>query len=277
MQSDTDSAARPKAQIAGDKLTIASVAIVAYVLASIIHEGAGHGGACLAVGSSPIFLSTVNLVCSTNDRLFMAGGTLMNVVAAALFFALGRCTSASNPIWKYFFWLAMTVNLFSAAGYFVFSGVGGFGDWAVFIQGLGAPWAWRIGMTLFGAATYLLAVWFSLLEVRPLIGSDRELRYRRAVSLAWIPYFAGGSLACIAGAFNPAGLILVALSAAASTFGGTCGLLWMMEWLKGRAIPLGSEAEPPPIPRSWGWIVTAAIAACAFVAVLGPGLRFANG
>jgi hypothetical protein len=206
----------------------------------------------------------------------MAAGTLMNVVAAALFFAVGRRTSASAPIWKYFFWLAMTVNLFSASGYFVFSGVGGFGDWARFIQGLGSQWAWRIGLTLFGAVTYLLAAWFSLRELRPLIGSDKNLRYRRAVGLSWIPYFTGGVLACIAGAFNPAGLILVALSAAASTFGGTSGLLWMTEWLKGDTIPLGSEAEPLPIPRSWGWIVTAAIAACAFVAVLGPGLSFAN-
>ena len=66
----------------------------------------------------------------------------------------------------------MTVNLFTAAGYFLFSGIGGFGDWAVFIQGFSPQWAWRTGMAIFGAATYTLAAWFSLLELRPLIGSD---------------------------------------------------------------------------------------------------------
>jgi len=277
MPSDTDSVAKPKAHTVGDKLTIASVAIVVYVSGSILHEGVGHGGACLAVGGTPILVSTVNMVCSGEYRVVMAGGTFMNVVTAAVFFALGRRTSASAPIWKYFFWLGMTVNLFCAAGYFAFSGVGGFGDWAMFIQGLGSQLAWRIGLTVFGTVTYLLAAWFSLRELRPLIGSDRNLRYRRAVGLSWIPYFTGGILACIAGAFNPAGLILVVLSAAASTFGGTSGLLWMSEWLKGDTIPQGSEAEPAPIPRSWGWIVIGAIAACLFVAVLGPGLRFANG
>ena len=69
-------------------------------------------------------------------------------------------------------------------------------------------------------------------------------------------------------------LILVALSAAASTFGGTSGLLWMMNWLKGDRIPLGSEPEPMPIRRSWPWIVTAFVLALAFVVVLGPGARF---
>jgi hypothetical protein len=277
MPSDTDSAARPKAHLAGDTLTIASVAILVYVTGSILHEGVGHGGACLAVGGSPILVSTVNMVCSGEYRVVMAAGTFMNVVTALVFFALGRRTSASAPVWKYFFWLGMTVNLFCAAGYFAFSGVGGFGDWAMFIQGLGSQLAWRIGLTVFGTVTYLLAAWFSLRELRPLIGSDKDLRYRRAVGLAWTPYFTGGILACIAGAFNPAGLILVVLSAAASTFGGTSGLVWMAEWLKGDTIPPGSEAEPAPIPRSWGWIVIAAIAACVFVAVLGPGLRFANG
>ena len=42
-----------------------------------------------------------------------------------------------------------------ASGYFVFSGIAGFGDWAEFIKGLGPQWAWRIGMTVFGATAYL--------------------------------------------------------------------------------------------------------------------------
>jgi hypothetical protein len=171
-------------------------------------------------------------------------------------------------------WLSMTVNLFTAAGYFGFSGIGGFGDWASFIQGLGPQWAWRIGMTIFGAAAYMLVARFSLLELGPLIGGDKEKRFARAVGLSKMPYFAGGTLACVAGSLNPQGMILVALSAAASTFGGTSGLLWMMNWLKGDRIPSGSEPEPMPIRRSWPWIVTAFVLALAFVVVLGPGVRF---
>jgi hypothetical protein len=257
-----------------DALTIAGIAIIAYILASVLHEGMGHGGACLLAGGKVSVISTVHMECSVETRLVMAGGTLMNVAAGALCFALGRVIARTSPRLRYLIWLSMTVNLFTAAGYFGFSGIGGFGDWASFIQGLGPQWAWRIGMTIFGAAAYMLVARFSLLELRPLIGSEKGKRFARAVRLSKMPYFAGGILACLAGSLNPKGMILVALSAAASTFGGTSGLLWMMNWLKGDRIPLGSEPEPLPIRRSWPWIVTAFVLALAFVVVLGPGVRF---
>ena len=274
MQPQIEHVATETEPIPADGLTIAGIAIIAYILASVLHEGVGHGGACLLAGGKVLVISTVHMECSEETRLVMAGGTLMNVAAGTLCFALGRVTARTSPCFRYLMWLSMTVNLFTAAGYFGFSGIGGFGDWASFIQGLGPQWAWRIGMTIFGAAAYVLVAWLSLLELRPLIGSDKEKRFARAVRLSRMPYFAGGILACVAGSLNPQGMILVALSAAASTFGGTSGLLWMMNWLKGNRIPLGSEPEPMPIRRSWPWIVTAFVLALSFVVVLGPGVRF---
>jgi hypothetical protein len=197
-------------------------------------------------------------------------------VAGVLFFALGRFTPRTSPRLKYFLWIAMTVNLFTAAGYFGFSGIGGFGDWAMFIQGLGTQWVWRVGMTIFGVAAYMAVARFSLSEMRPLIGSDKARRFANAVGLTKFPYFAGGILACVAGSLNPQGWILVALSAAASTFGGSSGLIWMPNWLRGSRIPLGSEPEPIPIERSWAWIVAASILAVVFIVWLGPGLRFSR-
>ena len=264
--------------IPDDMLTIVGIAIITYMLATLLHEAVGHGGACILSGGTVLAISTVDMECSVDTRLMMAGGTLMNIAAGALCFALGRVTARTSPRLRYFMWLSMTVNLLTAAGYFGFSGIGGFGDWAGFIQGLGpaSVWtivAWRIGMTIFGAAAYLLVARFSLLELRPLIGSDKEKRFARAVRLSRMPYFAGGILACVAGSLNPKGMILVALSAAASTFGGTSGLLWMMNWLRGNGIPLGSEPEPMPIRRSWPWIVTALVLALVFVVVIGPGVH----
>jgi len=260
-----------------DVLTIAGIAIITYILATMLHEGLGHGGACLLVGGKPIMVSTVSMECSADSRLVTAGGTLVNIVVGAVCFALGRMTGRAAPRLKYFLWLSMTVNLFTAAGYFAFSGIGGFGDWAMFIRGLRPQWAWRVGLTIFGAVAYMLVAWLSLLELRPLIGSDKEQRLVRAVQLTKMPYFAGGILACIAGALNPDGFLLVVLSAAASTFGGTSGLLWTIDWLKGNRIPLGSGLEPMPIRRNWPWIVTAFVLALVFVVVLGPGVRFAPG
>jgi hypothetical protein len=206
----------------------------------------------------------------------MAGGTLMNLLAGGVFFVLGRLTGRSSPRLKYFFWIAMTVNLFSGTGYFLFSGIGGIGDWGQFIRGLGSQSLWRIGLTIFGAVTYVLAARVSLLELRPLIGSDRQ-RYRRAVRLSAIPYFAGGILMCIAGALNPMGMMLILISAAASTFGGTSGLMWSTNWLnRGTMIPYGAAGEAMTIERSWVVIVAAGVCAIAFVAVVGPGVRFAR-
>jgi hypothetical protein len=277
MPPETSHTSIQKEAIPSDTLTITGVAIIAYILAAVLHEGVGHGGACLLAGGQPIVVSTVHMECGADSRLVMAGGTIMNVAAGALCFALGRMVGRTFPRLKYFLWISMTVNLFIAAGYFAFSGIGGFGDWAMFIRGLGPQWAWRAGMTLFGAAAYMLVARHSLLELRPLIGSDRKQRRVRAAELTKLQYFSGGILACIAGSLNPQGLILVALSAAASTFGGTSGLLWMINWLHGDRIPLGSNPEPMPIQRSWLWIGTAAALAAIFVLVLGPGVRLAPG
>jgi hypothetical protein len=257
-----------------DRLTLAAIGIVAYTVATMLHEGLGHGGACLLSGGTPLVVSTVHMECSGGTRLVLAGGTLVNFAAAALFFVLVRLVSPSPRI-HYFWWLSMTVNLMMATGYLLFSGVGGFGDWAVFVKGLGPEWLLRVSLAILGAGSYMAAVRFCLFELRPMIGSDPDRRVSRASQLMRIPYFTGGVLNCIAGIFNPAGMYLVALSAAASTFGGTSGLVWMDNWLKDlKGIPVGSESEPPPIDRSWPWIVVAALVAAVFVVVLGPGVRF---
>ena len=257
-----------------DLLTIASIGILAYILGNIIHEGLGHGGACLITGGRPLLITAVNMECSADNRFVTASGSLMNAVAAALFFLLTRI--ARSPHLKYFAWLSMTVNMLSTAGYLAFSGIGGFGDWAMFIQRFTPQWAWRVGLTVVGAAAYMLFVRWSLLALRPLIGSDRGQRFVLAKRLCRPPYFAGGIVECLAGALNPQGWLLVALSAAASTFGGSSALLWAPYWLKGSGIPTGPSAEPMPIPRSWPLIITANIIAVSFILILGPGIHFAH-
>jgi hypothetical protein len=257
-----------------DSLTLAALGVVAYTVGNVLHEGVGHGGACLLSGGTPLVMSTIHMECSTETRLVAAGGTLVNFAVGCLFFVLARL-ACSSPRLRYFCWLSMTINLMTATGYFLFSGVGGFGDWAVFVKGLGPEWLLRIALAFVGTSSYWAVVRFSLFELRPLIGSDQQSRVFRAARLMRIPYFTGGILACIAGALNPAGMYLVALSAAAATFGGTSGLVWMHNWLKDtKAIPLGFEPQPPPLYRSYPCLVAAAIDAALFVLVLGPGVRF---
>ena len=73
-----------------DAFMVGSIGILAYMLGNVLHEGMGHGGACLLVGAKPLVLSSVHFECSLDSRLVMAGGTLMNLLAGAGFFPLGR-------------------------------------------------------------------------------------------------------------------------------------------------------------------------------------------
>jgi hypothetical protein len=254
--------------------TIVAIGLVAYIIADVLHEGLGHGGACLLSGGKPLVLSTVHFECSHDTQLVIAGGTLVNLAAGCLFWALLRLARRASAGLRYFFWMSMTVNLLQAGGYFLFSGIANIGDWAEFIKGLQPAWAYHVGLTLLGAASYMLFVWFALLELRPLIGSHPLERKQRAARLTVFPYLAGGTLSCIAGLLNPVGMILVAISAAAASFGGTSGFAWMAQWLNGSGIPAGPPAKPAYIGRSWEWIVVSAILSATLIFLLGPSVKF---
>jgi hypothetical protein len=255
--------------------TVAAIAICAAVLTDLIHEGLGHGGACIATGAQPLVLSTVHFECSADTRLVAAGGTLANLVFGALFWAAAR-TVKQSATWRYFFWLLMTFNLLDAGGYFLFSGIGHFGDWAAVVAGWQPPWAWRLGLVALGSVTYFLRfVPLCVRELRPFIGKDADSRVRRARQLSVVPYLTGGVLSCVAGALNPVGPLLILLSAAAASFGGHSGMAWMWALLHGPSIP-STELQMPEIKRSKGWIVAAAVLATAFIAELGPGVKFAS-
>ncbi len=259
-----------------DLLTIAAIAIAATVITDFIHEGIGHGGMCAATGGQPLVLSTVHFECSADTRLVAAGGTLANLIFGALFWVAARAVRQTAS-WRYFFWLVMTFNLFDAGGYFLFSGIGNFGDWAAVVAGWQPAWASRVCLIALGTMTYfLLFVPFCLRELRPFLGKDPEIRVRRARSLTLTPYLTAGILSCIAGALNPVGPLLILISAAAASFGGRSGLAWMWTLLRGPLIP-SSELQMPEIKRSRGWMVAAVILATVFIAGLGPGVKLHSG
>jgi hypothetical protein len=257
-----------------DLLTVAAIAVVATVVANFIHEGLGHGGMCLATGGQPLAISTVHFECSADTRLVAAGGTFANLIFGALFWGAARAVrQPASELWRYFFWLLMTFNLFEAGGYFLFSGMGNIGDWAAVVAGRQPAWAWRVGLTAVGAVTYfILFVPLCLRELRPFLGHDAKIRVRRAQQLTLVPYFTSGILSCAAGALNPVGPLLILISAAAASFGGHSGLAWMSSLLYGPRIP-STELQMPEIKRSWGWVIAAVVLAIVFIVGLGPGVK----
>jgi hypothetical protein len=255
-----------------DRVTIIAISIVAFALANVLHEGAGHGGVCVLTGGHARVLSSVHFECDRDSRLISAGGPLVNFVAGLLCWLALRAVSSARGSLRYFLWLLMTVNFLQGGGYFLFSGLGNIGDWANVIEGLEPAWLWRAGLVVLGVVSYLLLLWLGLRELRPFL-ADEDFRRGGAKDLTLLPYITGGVLYTVAGMFNPVGMILVAISAAAASFGGTSGMAWMTQSLGGKLAP--KIASPGvALRRSIGWIVAAVIAAAIFIGVLGPGIRF---
>jgi len=111
------------------------MAVIASGLATLFHEGIGHGLMALVRGDVPTELTSNHLSSLYPDRVVQAAGTLVNLAAGvASLLASSRLGARANA--RYFFWLLGALNLLPGAGYFMFSGIFGFGDWNAVIQGL---------------------------------------------------------------------------------------------------------------------------------------------
>ena len=260
-----------------DAPTIAAIAIVAYALANVLHEGLGHAGACMLVGGKPLLLSSLHFagdgtgLAPWTTRFIAAAGTLVNLCAGTLACAIAYGLRTLSVRTKYFLWLFAAVNFMQASGYLLFSGLGNIGDWATVVAGLNPRWLWRIGLGLIGAGAYWFVVRRAMGALGPFIGPDRPERVRLASSLSLIPYISGALLYCGSGLFNPEGMVLVLISGMAASLGGTSGLAWGPQLLRGEDIP-PSASGPAQIARSWRWIFAGFVVAAFFVGVLGPGV-----
>lgn len=259
-----------------DLLTVTAIALIAYAASNVSHEAVGHGGACLALGGKPNVLSSLHFDCGEEAisalarRGVAAAGTIVNFIAGAIGLVAFRATNPlRKPHMAYFLWLFTTLNFLMGAGYFLFSGVGKIGDWVVVANGTMSPSIWRPAMAVFGGALYFLFAKASGQWLGALVGSD-DLAMRRSRLLTVPAYVAGGLLFCISGLFNPVGPILIAISAAAASFGGASGLLWLAQFTRAS----DRSAEPVELERSYGWVVAGSIASGVFVGILGSGIHF---
>lgn len=262
-----------------DTPTLIGIALVAYATVAVVHEGLGHGGVCLLVGGAADTLNSCYFDCRGDalsdaaSRWISSGGTLANVVLAALSWGLlSAVRTRARPATVYFLALFFALNVLTAFGYLMFSGVLGIGDWTKVIDGRQPEWLWRAGLALLGTALYFgpgrALVWRNL---EPFIGSD-EHRVRRANAVALWPYLAGGLQSVLAGALNPVSPMLVLISAGAASFGGTSLLAWYPRLIARIGKPTG--VAPLLVPRSNAWIAAGALVSLGFIVLLGRGIHF---
>jgi hypothetical protein len=248
-----------------DFWTVVAVAAVACMLQSVLHEGLGHGGVAYLSGAHFITLSTVAENADVDSKWILAVGTLVNLIAGAVFWMLLRWKGYS-PVMRFFLVIAMAGNLFTGTGYFLFSGIANFGDWAGVIRGLQPQWVWRVGLVVLGVAAYYAAMLLVVSELKAFRRIDMPRRIR---GLAWTPYFTEGIVSTLAGLLNPAGLFYVIASAIPATMGANAGMM-SLPGMVGR----GEGEGVGVIRRDWRWIGAATVLVILFVFVLGRGVTW---
>lgn len=251
-----------------DTLTICAISVLAAMLASVLHEGIGHAAIALATGTKSGLLTAISWSSESDSRLVAAGGTLVNLAAGAVFWAALRRAQKLSITTRYFLLISMAFNLFDGTGYFFFSGVSDFGDWARVIEGMQPHWIWRLVLLTVGVATYYAAVilvgqgYIHDLGVR----LEDSARLRK---LSLLPYISAIVIVGLAGLLNPISKRLVWQSALPATAGAHSGLLWFRHCVPKKTAPLNSSEI---IERSYRWICTATVAALIYIVVLGHGM-----
>lgn len=247
------------------KTTIISMAVLASAAATLLHEGVGHGLTAWLRGDIPTELTSNHLSSLHPDRWVEAGGTLVNLFAGALSLLASRSAcNRANP--RYFLWILAALNLLPGAGYFLFSGIFGFGDWQEVIRGLPHQGALRIVMTIFGAALYVAAVRLLAVAIKPFCPE------RSAYNIVGrLPYFGACLFSCAAGALDPLGLKLFLVSTVPAAFGGSSGLLWADSLFPAEPIERTLQVSRQP---AW-WIVAAALGLL-YILIVGRGIKFAG-
>lgn len=251
-----------------DALSICTISIVAGILTNILHEGVGHGLVALLTGATSGVLTTVAWSSAFDSRLVEAGGTLTNLAAALVFWLALRSAKLASVPMRYFLLVTCAFNLFTGTGYFFFSGVTNFGDWAVVISGLRPHRLWRVLLVVAGASSYFAAALVVGIGLVRHVGVPRD-QQRRLRKLTIVPYLSSILLASIAGLLNPLGMQLLWQSALPATAGGQSGLLWLQYY-----IPRGTKPErrAEQLRRNYVWIGVAAVLAFIYVVVLGRGI-----
>ena len=251
-----------------DIATICGISVVAGILTNVLHEGVGHGLIALLTGAKSGLLTTVAWSSEFDSRPVEAGGTLVNLAAGIILWLILRSTKTATASTRYFLTISCAFNLFTATGYFFFSGVTNFGDWAMVISGLHPHWLWQGMLVVGGASSYYAAVLLVATALVRYLGVPRD-QHRRLRRLTVVPYFTAILVASLAGVLNPLGMQLIFESALPATAGGQSGLLWLQYYIP-REIPPGRTAEN--LGRSYVWIVVATVLGLLYVVVLGRGI-----
>jgi len=247
-----------------DLPTTLGIGLTAALAQFVVHEGLGHGSACVLLGGRILAVAPLWMRCSAEHRLMVLAGPLANVVAGAACWAVLSAARPRAATFRLFLWLSIAFEWLVAAGYLAVGAASGFGDWPVILPAL-SSWPVRLGAVAVAAAGYVLT-----LRVLARLGVERLgvslLQERRLVRLGLLPALVAGAFVVLAevvgGRLQPLGLALA--------IGCTGVVGWSL-----LALPRFAPAKTAPgdgvfVRRSLGWLGVGAATAVAFVALVGP-------
>jgi len=257
-----------------DPLTMIGWGALMMPVLTVWHEIGGHAAFCAAQGGHIATIGAFYVECTglsgVHEVLVACAGVLVNALLAALAFFCWR--RIEGVIWRLVLWLIWVSESFVAAGYFLFSGVTGFGDLGVGNGGslIGAPnpIAFRIAEAIVGGGAYFLLVRAAMRSLNEMVGTGPDSR-RSHRRIAHIYYATAGLCAVVVGLANPVGIVITIMSAAASSFGGLAGFISI-----GYASGNSGEAKPYVVDRNWTIVACGLFVLAAFAIVLGPSRHF---
>ncbi|MEO5494989.1 MAG: hypothetical protein ABIR08_13295 [Sphingomonas sp.] len=253
-----------------DYLTIAGWGL----LLTMWHEIGGHAAVCALQGGHVTTIGAFYVDCdglSGFGNIFVAcAGVFVNIILAVALYFLWR--RAVNDTARIILWLVWVSEAFVASGYFLFSGVTGFGDLGIGEGGslstFEMTWPAQIVEIVIGLASYILLVRAAIGALNSMIGNGPETRRTRRV-IAHVYYASAGAAAVLVGLLNPLGIVITVMSAAASSFGGLAGFISI-----GYAVGNEGEAKPVALRRNLAVVGAGVVVLAAFALILGPSVNY---
>jgi hypothetical protein len=245
-------------------------------LLTMWHEIGGHAAICALQGGHVATVGAFYVECdglAGLGNVFVAcAGVFANALLAIATYCFWR--RAVRDITRITLWLVWVSEAFVASGYFLFSGVTGYGDLGIGNGGslstFGLTWPVQLVEIVTGVASYILLVRAAIRALNVMLGEGPETRNARSL-IAHVYYASAGAAAVLVGLLNPVGIVITVMSAAASSFGGLAGFISI-----GYAVGKYGEAKPIYLGRNLAIVAAGVAVSASFALILGPSLHFAK-
>ncbi len=249
--------------------TVIGFGLLLMPLTTMWHEIGGHALACTVQGGRVEAIGAFYVDCEGLSGwpaivVALAGASVDALLATVAFQLWRRATSDLARLACWYVWVD---KAFVAAGYLAFSGVSGFGDLAPGHDGglgiVAHPVLVRVVETALGVALYVWLIGVAIRTLGAMLGGGEQARSaRRRIAHGY--YLVAGAAAVLVGLANPLGIVIVLMSAAASSFGGLAGFISV-----GFADRPG-KARPFTVDARWPILAAGVAVLAAFALILGP-------